>query len=178
MFSFHNPQLPNEDVELDISQSTSSDLELSSCSTTTNSDAVSERFFWVHILIYIFDGFIRKFRGILHNLQISRSTTPPEEAQSTSFGSYAVALNYSTSSHGLSAGGHSIASLTAPDRPYKPKFHKAVYYQSNANINNSTNSISQGDDSKPRALIKSKHVEVINENASSSHPSLVSNKNE
>lgn len=33
-------QLPSEDVDLDISQSTSSDLELSSCSATTNSDVV------------------------------------------------------------------------------------------------------------------------------------------
>lgn len=37
----NNSQLPSEDVDLDISQSTSSDLELSSCSATTNSDIVS-----------------------------------------------------------------------------------------------------------------------------------------
>lgn len=37
----YNSQLPSEDVDLDISQSTSSDLELSSCSATTNSDIVS-----------------------------------------------------------------------------------------------------------------------------------------
>lgn len=74
---------------------------------------------------------------------------------------------------------HSIASLSAPDRPYKPKFHKAVYYQNNNNDNSNnnnnpnSNSISQIDDTKPKALIKTKPIEVINENAMITHQPLV-----
>lgn len=96
-----------------------------------------------------------------------------EEAQGTSFRAHSMALNYSTSSQGLSVVEHSIASIPPPDRPYKPKFHKAVLYQNNANINNNTHSISQGDETKSSAFIRSKHVEVINENATMSHPPLV-----
>ncbi|XP_055310009.1 serine-rich adhesin for platelets-like [Sitodiplosis mosellana] len=128
----NNAQLPNEDVDLDISQSTSSDLELSSSSTTASSDV------------------------------ISRSTTPLEETQSSSSVPHS-ALNYSSSGQGQSTA-HSIASLSAPDRPYKPKFHKAVYYQNNNN-NINTNSISQSNDLNAKTVGKTKHGEAINENS-------------
>lgn len=59
--------------------------------------------------------------------------------------------------------------LSAPDRPYKPKFHKAAYYQNNATNNNNTNSISQVDDSKAKSLVKSRHGDVISDNATISH---------
>lgn len=50
--SANNSQLPNEDVDLDISQSNSSDLELSSCSTTASSDVV-RLFYLLHFLLFL-----------------------------------------------------------------------------------------------------------------------------
>ncbi|XP_031641177.1 uncharacterized protein LOC116352598 isoform X2 [Contarinia nasturtii] len=143
--SAHNAQLPNDEADLDISQSTSSDLELSNSSETASSDV------------------------------ISRSTTPMEESHSSSTVPHA-ALNFSSSSQGHSVA-HSIASLAVPDRPYKPKFHKAVYYQNNNNSNNNnnntnSNSISQIDDSRPKALIKTKPIEMVNENTMITHSPL------
>lgn len=76
------------------------------------------------------------------------------------------AMNYMIASQGPT---HSIATLTGPDRPYKPKFHKAVFYHSNANINNNTNSTSCGKDSKSLTLINRRHDDEISENSTMSH---------
>lgn len=97
--------------------------------------------------------------------QISRSTTPLEDASGTPFISPA-GLNYVTSSQ-MST--HSIASLTGPDKPYKPKFHKAVFYHSNANINNDANSTVSSKDSKSSASTNRRHEEEISQNLTMSH---------
>lgn len=96
---------------------------------------------------------------------MSRSATPLEEMPGTSFVA-SSAMNYATSSQGSA---HSIASLTGPDKPYKPKFHKAVFYHSNANINNTTSSISRGKDGRSSIPMNRRHDEELNENATMSH---------
>lgn len=71
------------------------------------------------------------------------------------------ALNYMTSSQGST---HSIAALTGPDKPYKPKFHKAVFYHSNANVNNNSNATTSGKDTKSTTSINRGHDEETSEN--------------
>lgn len=80
------------------------------------------------------------------------------------------ALNYMTSSQSST---HSIASLTGPDRPYKPKFHKAVFYQSNANANSNSNATAGGKDSKSITSINRGHDEETSENNPSVSHALV-----
>lgn len=96
---------------------------------------------------------------------MSRSTTPLEETPGTSFGSSST-MNHMIPSQGST---HSIASLTGPDKPYKPKFHKAVLYHSNANINNSSNSMSRAKDFKSTIPLNRKHDDEISENSTMSH---------
>lgn len=75
-------------------------------------------------------------------------------------------MNFMISSQGST---HSIASLTGPDKPYKPKFHKAVFYHNNANITNSTSTISRFKDCKSNISNNQRPDDEISENSTMSH---------
>lgn len=100
---------------------------------------------------------------------MSRSTTPLDEMPGMPFVPSST-INYMISQGSSQGSAHSIASLTGPDKPYKPKFHKAVFYHNNAtNANNNTSSISRGKDCKSNIPINQRHDEEISENSTISH---------